>query len=200
MKTTQKPLMIAYLIFLCICIIYHAITSALNVSFSSWDKIVLAATSASFAFSASALYKSFIGSNKKYFDLIEEYVCLAKEEHCLDNEYFPENEELLNCGKKVIKKAIDTKMHLQRRIRILGTVTFWLDIIGYLTFFCILVFEPLKEVLFDSQGTITIAAFSMVLLVEILEDWYADLLKKAYITLIEGTKETIKEMKDRNNG
>ena len=62
-KSPQKPLLLAYIIFLFIALGYHFIADLMGWQFSTWKSIVVAATIASYAFSMSSLIKFFTKKN-----------------------------------------------------------------------------------------------------------------------------------------
>lgn len=76
---TRNPLMLAYIIFLCICGIYQVISGACELEFPMWQRVVVATTIASYFFSLCSISKLTAKTSKKVLEYTEEQNSLYKE-------------------------------------------------------------------------------------------------------------------------
>lgn len=163
-KPERPPLMIAYMIFIIICVIVYVISQITSFEFVLWNNIVTAVTIASFFFSGASinstnntLLKYLIEKNEELLkyawksdSLIEKYMKENNMGEPPENKLFADNiEDVIEFNKKKLTKS--------------KTACFTLTTIGFLSFFCILTFEPLYIYFSKSQDLYTILAFLMVL-------------------------------------
>lgn len=195
----QKPLMLAYILFLCVCFIANIFNGVLNFHFSAWPKIVVAATIASFFFSGSSIPKmnakmmrnarsSAMKQNEIYTQ-----ICKHKEKLC----------SITSEGQKIYDYAEKTKTEVAGKIEYSKDAitaadkrAFRWDVLGFLVFFCILTFDGLYAYFEASQDVYTLLAFIVVLGVDYLESTfikkYEDQAAEAvsvlneFLTILEG--------------
>jgi len=197
MKTPRNSLMLAYILFLIVCTIYHAVTIFFDISFPAWEKAVLAATIASYAFSVSGIFKFDVKIYKKCFEISYEDFILAKKQHAHEIERLPESQkrkELFDLYAEIANDSIDHMLTAKKGMRKNDLTAFWFEVIGYLFFFSILVFEPLSAFLMSQQDLLTIGAFVIILLVNYFEDVWVQLTQKSYAASITYKEEPMKIM------
>ena len=66
--------MIAYILFLFLCVIYHLISRIFSLEFSIWSQIVAAATVASYAFTLGSSPKLMAKMDKKHIEGLEQEI------------------------------------------------------------------------------------------------------------------------------
>lgn len=198
----QKPLLLAYIIFLFISIIYHVVSSLFQFEFSEWQRIVVAATIASYAFSVSSGYKFLAKSSANLLAFSKERLELLKDLNAKESMVFTDDEkreDLLKTIQICIEKSKESISQREKEIHKFTKITFSCDVIGYLLFFCIFAFRPLYDSLKSSQEIITLFAFIMILLVEYAEATFMTKIEERYRTLNEQIKENIKNIEERAN-
>lgn len=198
----QKPLMLAYILFLCVCLIANIFSGVLNFDFSAWSKIVVAATIASFFFSGSTIPKM----NAK---MTRNACNSAMEQHEIYTQICKQKEKLCSItyeGKKVYECAEETMNEVAEKIKygkdaIVAAEkrAFQWDVLGFLVFFCILTFDGLYAYFEKSQDVYTLLAFIAVLAVDYIESTFikkyedraAESVKvlNEFLTLLEGIED-----------
>lgn len=172
---SKKPLMLAYIIFLCICTIYHLFAKFLNWEFLMWEPILVGVTIASYFFSISSIYKSMINQEEQLITFLNEEKQKAihiyeKEKELIDDEKRVEllkDNDFLEDTNKLIS---ETEKTLSKNKR----ASFRFDVIGFLVFFCIITFPQINQYFAQLQETFTITAFIGVLLTEYAETIIAE--------------------------
>lgn len=203
MKRTQKPMMLAYIIFLCICLGFHIIRSVFKIDFPMWNRVVVAATIASYFFSLGSVNKLIVRLERtNTIDLQEEIVLLQKirkkeSKLCIDN---ATQQELINDMDNAISENNERIKSGEKDLQKYEAKSFWCDVLGYLVFFCILSFETLFKFFKVSQELYTLLAFIVVIVVEYLESTkvaYYDELRK---NTIDRTRKKLAYLEDIENG
>lgn len=203
MKRVQKPMMLAYIIFLGVCIVYHLVASICNLEFFSWNRIILAATIASYFFSLSSLDKMIIKQEKSNAETFcEELVVLkriyAKEKKLAEGkkdepEMLRQIENAIEEDKKKIEDGHKTLIKSEK-------AAFREDVLGFLAFFCIISFEGIYKFFTPFQDLCTLGALLMMITMEYIEStkllYYEELKKKA----LESTKELLALLEEKTNG
>lgn len=200
-KSPQKPLLLAYIIFLFIALGYHLVADAVGWQFSTWESIVVAATIASYAFSMSSLVKFFAKKNRTYLQLLNQYLDLAKQLRRTEVNVVAEcsdKEKLLESGKDIIQTTINFISSLEEQINRNDKISFAFDVAGYLVFFCILSFNAIFNFFYPMQEFFTLVAFIIILTIEYIESVQAVKYENIFNILIKNTQDTIDNLKSRN--
>ena len=158
--------MIAYILFLFICVVYHIISCVFNLEFLVWERIIAAATIASYAFTLSSSPKMMSRTDKKQIAYVEQEIELLQKIQkakisipfiCddIDKKISDNRNEVLKCKKNILKQDRNA---------------FLLEVAGFLIFLCILSFNGLFIFLKGMQEICTLIAFLLILVLEFVED------------------------------
>lgn len=172
MNKPQKPLMLAYIVFLIICIVFYPVSEILDLNFSRWDNIIVAATIASYAFTLSTMPKLILRLENTHLSYIKEDSNILKKIQKKVNESFNETEssnELIEEINSEIKTNDNDIEKCEKAIKRCTKISFWLDTIGFIIFFCILTFDWLYSRFAKSQEIYTLCAFIIIMIVEYFE-------------------------------
>ena len=171
MKNQRKPLMLAYIIFLIVCVFYNMIAKYLDWDFQMWNPILVGVTVASYFFTLSSNIKNLINRDKELLDFLIEEKRKIKEilvkEETLDKK---ESEPLAKINNEYLAELEGDIKKTAKGIKKIGQKAFALDVVGYLVFFCIIVFPEINRFFLSSQDTITMTAFVAVLLNEYIDN------------------------------
>lgn len=203
MHKQKNPLMLAYIIFLIISLIYYAVAYIFKYEYRTWDSIIVAATIASYAFSLSSISKCLLKQNQQYNELLNQYLSLSKKQHKIEAESLSEGktrEYLLQNGKEIINNTIKLISYTDKEVRKNEKISFWLDVSGYLVFFCIICFDTLCNAFYPIQDIFTLLAFIIILIVEYIEKVITTKYEEIFKILIKETQDTIQHLEDENNG
>ncbi len=201
MNKTQKPLMLAYILFLIISLLYHGVSSVLNIEFLAWERILVATTIASYFFTCSSACKFFVKIDTNTLNFANEHLKLSKqlrnkEENALVDE---ENKKaLLKSGQEVIDYTTKIIMDTEKSIRKHTRRSFWYDVIGYLLFFCTITISPIYNFLIPAEEVVTLTAFVLILLIEYVESTYVAKVETAQQALLDGVKSSLKFFDEYN--
>lgn len=188
----KRPLKLAYIIYIAVCIVYHIVTRILEVDFEMWNRIIVAVTIASYAFSFAGLPKASMRTTKKIRELNYEEKALvyriAKED--VGGKFKEDIDGILH----EINSEIDS---MDKDIDKLEKWAFALDVLGFVSFFCVLSFIPLFEFFAQLQDFYTLLAFFLILLAEYVEDKFEDRLYRAKNKMLNTTEriELVEEQK-----
>ncbi len=201
MNKSQKPLMLAYILFLIVSLIYHAISSIFGFEFLAWDRILVATTIASYAFSCSSASKFFIKIDTNTLDFAKKHLELSKQLKCKEQESIVEKEKkkaILESGQQVIDCTIDIILKTEKDIKKRVKQAFWCDVIGYLMFFCIITISPIYVFLASGEEIFTLIAFVLILLIEYAESTYVIKIENSHEALLNSVKSSIKHIDEYN--
>ena len=192
----QKPIMFAYIIFLCFCAVHYWLSTIYEFEFENWERIIAAVTISSYFFSSNSLTKTKI---------------VAKKEVLRESE---ERRELLNKQMKVLLKLSDSKnetshaecflnknndfiLKIEKQIEREENIVFIIDVIGFFMFFCILTFNEVYYLFEPYQGICTLLAFIIVLLVEGVEPIAIANIKNACVALNDCITKELDELEKK---
>lgn len=168
----QRPLMLAYILFLCVCCIVHFLSDLINYDFNEWPRIVLAATIASFFFSASSLpklnSKMMHNAHKRALEQNDLYGQICKSLKKIKN-LSDEGKQIYDYSKKTQEENTKKIEYSKKEITKVDTRAFELDVLGFLAFFCIITFDGVFTYFEKTQDFYTLLAFIAVLGVDYLE-------------------------------
>ena len=189
---------IAYIIFLILCVIYHIVADAFNLEFNSWDKIVCATTISSCLFaianSKKSIYNiatkvmcSLVNSNSGLKKIKDEYS--ENPEKCENKKYDSDYlAQVIAENETNIEKIEKHKMSNLKQ-------SYVFNIMGFLIFFCLIVFDFIYAYLGPMQDFYTLLAFVVILITDAYEEsWtynYGDLIEKSL---------NLCDTEDENNG
>lgn len=195
-KLKKKPLMIAYILFLFICIFVHIFSNIFLFEFPMWQRIVVAATISSYAFTLSSSPKLMSKSDTQQAKYIEAEIAILqqtlsmKSDSNLDYGYIQEE---IN---KKQEELETTKQSILKQER----STFLWEMVGFLVFFCILAFDPIYSIFVKSQELYTLFAFAFVLFMNVIESLVNDLYEDNYMMTKETYTTIIENLEKINNG
>ena len=172
MGKPQKPMMLAYIAFLVICIIYYLISYLFGLEFSVGNRVVVAATVASYFFMLGSLDKLNMKQEMINVEFFEKELQLlkkiqVKEQRLVDDER--KKQELLTSMDDWIKELKEIIENSHKSISKHERKAFCNDVLGFLLFFCIVAFELLYAFFAMTQEIYTLAAFAGVVAIEYLE-------------------------------
>lgn len=165
MNKPQKPLMLAYLLFLVICAICYVVGNIVSTDFMAWNQIIVGATVASYFFSLSSLYVINISQEETALSLYLEQSVLYSKITAMDNCTSEQAGNADVCGDTLvneIKRNENAINKARKNISIYNCVSFWGNVGGYLSFFCILSFPDVFNHFEKSQEWYTLLAFIAV--------------------------------------
>ena len=203
MKKTQKPMMLAYLIFLFICICYYMVSGIFGLEFAAWNRVVVAATIASYFFSLGSMDKLLVKLETTNINGFEEEMLLLKKIQNKERELpvdLQMKQELLSEMDQWIKETDASVMQGRKELRKHERKAFWNDVLGFLVFFCIIVFDFLYKFFSISQEVYTLAAFVVVIAIEYLESTKIAFYEEIRRNTIDKTKAIYTRLEDLNNG
>ena len=164
MKKQQQPLMLAYIIFLVICCVYHFVSDIFDLEYPIWERVVVAATLASYFFSLSSACKSVV----KFADLTLD--CYLRIDMSLYRTFDSSDEAEEKADTELmIEKNADRLVEIKKEKRKYEQRAFVLDVLGFLVFFIIMAFDFVFLILSNTQELVTLMAFIIILLMEYLE-------------------------------
>lgn len=185
--------MIAYILFLFLCVIYHLISRIFSLEFSIWSQIVAAATVASYAFTLGSSPKLMAKMDKKHIEGLEQEIELLQRIKSanvevpkifkdIDGKITEDKNEIAKCKADIAKKE--------------RSAFLW-EVAGFLVFLCIIAFNGIFTLLSGIQEVCTILAFVLVLLMDYVEAIVTDLheetlasKKETYHLLLSAWNET----------
>ena len=172
MGKPQKPMMLAYIGFLFVCIIYYLISYLFGLEFAVGNRVVVAATVASYFFMLSSLDKLNTKQETINAELFEKELQLlkkirAKEQKLVEDEQ--KKQELLTSMDDWIKELKEIIESSHESISKHERKAFCTDVLGFLLFFCIVAFDFLYSFFAMTQEIYTLAAFAGVVAIEYLE-------------------------------
>ena len=171
-KETQKPLMVAYILFLVICCVYYMISGVFHLNFPIWERIVVAATIASYFFSLASMDKFTIKLAQRELDRIDKenalYLRIIKKLNETPETSHRSNKSPDYFSARLTKNHADAT-NAENEINKITKKAFRNDVAGFLVFFCIVSFDALFQLFFNIQEVITLLAFIAILVIEYLE-------------------------------
>lgn len=186
MLKNKSPIMLSYIIFLFICLIYYIGSKAFNFQFDAWERIIIAATIASYFFTFSFCTKSVVKIGckaREYYKTEYDFWCSNIEVSLQIKDDEKENENKTDDSRlKKINSMIDS---ISSDITKYEKLTFRFNVLGFLVFFVILTFDPISSWLSKLQEMFTLIAFVLILLVEYLEPIYYEKLENSKKELVQ---------------
>lgn len=200
---TQNPLMVAYLIFLCICCVYYIISGIFDFEFPVWQRIVVAATIASYFFSVASMPKLTLRMGRKNVESLEKQnelygKILVKEETLFSQE--GKTTRAAEFISNQLGENIEEKAKVKKEMAQMEKNAFRLDVSGFLVFFCIMAFEGIYTFFAKSQEWYTLLAFVLVLFVEYLESTKASYYEELCQSSLDSLNEILMLLEERENG
>ena len=199
----QKPLMLAYLLFLSVCGVCYLLRNLVSAEIMAWNEIIVGVTIASYFFSLASTYSLDVS-------LEETMLSLCQEQRILNQKIitFVENNPGTNKPDDAQFEALIAEdqnnesdiAKANKAIRRYKAIAFWCNVCGYLTFFCILSFPIVFAFFEKSQDWYTLLAFIMVTFCEYMKSttmvYYSELCAKAK----ENISNTTALLEDKTNG
>ena len=172
MDKPQKPMMLAYIVFLLVCIIYYLISYIFGFEFAVGERIVAAATIASYCFTLASLDKLNMKQETINAEFFKKELQLLikirnKEQKLVDDVQM--KQELRVSMDDWIKELTEIIARTHKAISKHERKAFWNDVLGFLLFFCIVAFDFLYGLFANTQEIYTLAAFAGVVAIEYLE-------------------------------
>ena len=172
MKKPQKPMMLAYIGFLCICIIYYLICYTFGFEFAVGKRIVAAATIASYFFTLASMDKLIMKQETMNAEFFTKELRLLqkireKEQKLVDDVQI--KQDLRSSMDDWISELTGFAESAHKAIRKHERNAFWNDVLGFLLFFCIVAFDFLYAIFENTQEIYTLAAFAGVVAIEYIE-------------------------------
>ena len=167
----KNAIKIAYILFLIICAIYHIIADVFQLEFETWERIVCAATIASYFFSGASARKTIFSITEKVKNALEdsnrELIMIKKE-----REQFPEKYTDSKYPNEYLNDIIEKNEKTLQKLTKKDYWTFLLNVMGFLAFFCIFAFTGVYQIFAKSQEFFTLLAFIIILVAETYEEYF----------------------------
>lgn len=173
-STPHNPIMLAYMIFIFFCVIWHFVCRMTGSNFEMWNKIIIAVTVASYFFSLNSINRRIVKINEETKQLLYEQRDLLKGmiEDISTNEAIL-TEDLKEIQSKLPNKLDACEKELKKSISSLlkrKKFVLFIDVIGYLVFFMILGINGFSRLFVNITDTVTLLAFLIALLVDYMEN------------------------------
>ena len=203
MGKPQKPMMFAYIIFLLICMIYYMVSYMFGFDFAVGNRIVAAATIASYFFTLGSLDKLGIRQETINAEFFEKELQLLekirdKEQELVDDVQM--KQELRVSMDDWIKKLTEIIERTHKAISKHERKAFWNDVLGFLLFFCIVAFDLLYSIFASTQELYTLAAFAGVVAIEYLETTKMTQYEEKRRNTAESIQNIYTRLEELNNG
>lgn len=183
----KNAMMIAYIIFLIICMLYHLFADEFNLEFDSWNKIVCATTISSCLFAIANSKKSQYNIStkvKRYLIYSNNDLEKIKDKRLKNPEKYKNSKYEISFLAELIE---DNKKHIEKIEKLTVSTlrqSFIFNVIGFLMFFCLIVFDFVYNFFGQMEGFYTVLAFVVILLTDVYEEkWaynYEELLEKSF--------------------
>lgn len=197
----SNPLMLAYLLFLCICAFNYILCSITKSHFPMWSRIIVAVTISSYGFSLSSITKSSIRIGENAISMVYEtkkYLLeLYRHEKTSDSAY---SIELTEDIKIILSETDDIIASFQMEQRKSNKSVFWSDTLSFLAFFCIMSFEWVYKIFQSSQEFLTLLAFVLLIGVEYFEPVILKTLIENNNNTIQKVQSMIDDLEEKRNG
>lgn len=202
-KKPQKPLMLAYIVFLFITSLYYLVSIIFDLEFQTWSKIIAAATIASYSFSISSIFKTLLKQNHSHHKLLNQYSNLIKTTIQKTKSLIPAGEKLdsvLESGGSLLNHTSEYIAKIDKQSKRNERLSFYFDALGYLLFFCILGFEAVYKLFCPMLDYFTLLAFLIIVVIEYIESVIFIKYEDLFNDLIDSVKNTIKLIEEKENG
>lgn len=182
--------MLAYIIFLNICIFYYAASVYFGLNFAIWRHVVAAATIASYSFSLGMGSKAAVKRQEKALAFAEKERETLKKLFArqmeviidvMDQDALISKQEEMSKEMDAICNTIKVKLLKEERF------AFAMDVIGFLAFFCVMAFEGVYQKVSFALDLYTIMAFTLVLFVDYLDSIRQERHNKIFENITEMT-------------
>ena len=200
---SQQPLMVAYIIFLCVCGGYYIVSGIFKLEFPVWQRVVAAATIASYFFSLCSMPKLTAKMARKQLDSISDEnmlyrKILQKEKKLHTDEGKPTKiAEYIDCH---LTENQQEAIKAQKEIDKTGKKVFWLDVAGFLVFFCIMAFDGIYSFFAKSLDWYTLLAFILMLFVEYFESTKVSLYDELCKSSVDSLREILALLEEKEHG
>ncbi len=198
-STPHNPIMIAYMIFIFICVFWYLICKLTGLDFEMWNKILIGVAIASYFFSLNSINRNIVKTNESIKQLLYENRNLLNDMikdlaayQTLKTEDFKDwqselSNELEECEEK-LKKVISSLLKQRKTVLII-------DVVGFLAFFMILGIDGFYMLFVNTTDVVTLLAFLTVLFVDYMEN-IMEVKSEEKIKII---KDLQQELLQRNN-
>lgn len=189
MLRVNNPIKFAYILFLVICIIGYSIRNVFSFEFEEFSRIVTGTTMASYFFALAGFSKSQQVSMEKHFQYYSELRGWYSDfnSKAFAYKFTPER---FNS----IEKSMEVAKQVQKRASVLEFI--W-NVIGFLAFFCILVFDNIYAYCLLSESFYTMLAFTLILTLEYIEEYYNHKYNDRYKEFVDIRKEILEILNSR---
>ena len=199
---SQQPLMVAYIVFLCICGGYYIVSGIFKLEFPVWQRVVAAATIASYFFSLCSIAKVTLKMDKRNLDNISDenilYAKILRKEKNLHVEEEKSTRIAEYISRNLTKNQQDA-IKIQTNIEQTEKKVFWLDVVGFLVFFCIMAFDWIFSFFAKSLDWFTLLAFIVMLFVDYMESTKVSLYDELCKSSVNNLKEILTLMEEIDN-
>lgn len=200
---SQQPLMVAYIIFLCICGGYYIVSGIFKLEFPVWQRVVAAATIASYFFSLCSVYKVTVKMAKRNLDNISDQNMLYRKILQKEKKLHTDEGKLTKIAEYINHQLTENQqdaVKAQNEVDKEGKKVFWLDVTGFLVFFCIMAFDGIFAFFAKSLDWYTLLAFIVMLFVEYMESTKVSLYDELCKSSVDNLKEILTLMEEKENG
>ena len=176
-----SPTMVAYIIFLLICMLAKFITE-----FPMWERLISGVIVASYFFSLSTVFSTYIELHELYRSPADElcrrinrvqYVINQKYDSLFggqtkESQQAANIKDRLSSGKNEIKKIQKSAQGFGRGRGVLGVLYYCCMSAGYLLVLSMISFETFAGFFVSFQEKLTLGAFIVILVCEMVKEWF----------------------------
>ena len=185
--------MLAYIVFIFLCAWIKPIYD-----FPMWERIVIAITTASWAFAISDCCLSISSLQKEIYETHNPLVDTARfrinqiKEHILKRQSEEPDEsaiEIVDSCKKRCENLLGVISKMNKTSKIFEIVSIVITFFAFLLFLCTLSFDPVYNFFFVRQEGFTVLSFGMILLAQFLTNIgsdYINNIKKEFAAILNG--------------
>ncbi len=166
--------MIAYLLFLALCMVWYILCKLFNMDFEVWKRLVCAATFASFFFALASFKKTQANvlstiKNSLYDSINSLNALIVKKENSQNNSIvtIDDLKSEIDNDKQVINDFI-------HQIEQANRASFAWNAVGFFMFFFISYFDFLYLFLVNGQDFLTLLAFTFILFIDVYGEYWIE--------------------------
>lgn len=190
--------MLAYILFLIVCLIYSFISKIFEWEFHSWTRIITAATIASFSFSISSTNKFWAKKHQTNYSLAQKCLATAQKLKAVQQKNRFNNTD--NRLDSTIQSLQEQLVSIEKSVKKEERKAFIFDVLGYFSFLIVLTFDVVFYLIYVAQDAYTLAAFINILIIEYIETVKSDRHEDVINELVNKTEDIIKQLEELTNG
>ena len=203
-KNDRYSLVVAYIVFLILSVFVYFASMIFKFNYSVWKQIVAAATVASYFFSMAGFLKAQVGVHKRIISSCENLINLyikqdevfrktvgglkkVASEKCAAEEIEAAYTSTVDAAKKLIEYNSSKIKRSERYV-------FGCNTLGFLFFFCIVIFDVIYVKISNFQDLLTLLAFIVVLISDYMSEYASEKFSECFENLCSQTQENVNSL------